>query len=284
MLDREELNVQEIVDIIGGAQSGISRHLSVLKNSGFIKDRKEGTWSYYSSVQEDHGFKKDMLDKLAEELKSDNDFKHDIEKLSQVIEKRKDIAREFFKGSALNIDSLTGVYDDERLRLLSLLKLIPVKLNVIDLGCGKGSFLPFLASIKANIAAVDASEPLLKQARDLMNDYDNISFYLSDVSNSEIKDNWADACFVNMVMHHMPKPKDFFSSVKKVIKPGGLLIISDFVSHGDETMRENFGDLWLGFEQSEIKNWALNSGFHDIDIQMLNTNGKQVFIFSATKK
>ncbi len=284
MLDREELNVQEIVDIVGGAQSGISRHLSLLKNAGLISDRKQGTWSYYRVVSENNGLKNEILNKVNKELKNDSDFTKDIEKLEYVIEKRRDLTRSFFKESALAYESLTGVYNDERLRLLSLLKLIPENLNVIDLGCGTGKFLPFLASINANIAAVDESEPLLEQAKTLMSDYSNITFYLSDIYNVDIPDNWADACFANMVLHHIPKPKDFFVSIKRVIKPGAYLVLTDFISHEDESMRDNYGDLWLGFESKEITGWAKSSGFENIDNRVIKAKDKDIFILSANKK
>ena len=40
--------VCELSELIGVDMSTVSRHLSILKNAGIVKDRKEGTTVYYS--------------------------------------------------------------------------------------------------------------------------------------------------------------------------------------------------------------------------------------------
>ena len=47
LIAREPLNVSEITSILGLAQSGISRHLSLLRNAGLVSERREGVWTYY---------------------------------------------------------------------------------------------------------------------------------------------------------------------------------------------------------------------------------------------
>jgi len=47
LLEREELCVCEINDVIGEAQPNISRNLGHLKESGLVIDRREGRWIYY---------------------------------------------------------------------------------------------------------------------------------------------------------------------------------------------------------------------------------------------
>lgn len=47
LLSSGEMMVQEITDAIGSTQSNISQHLRVLKASGLINARKEGTKVYY---------------------------------------------------------------------------------------------------------------------------------------------------------------------------------------------------------------------------------------------
>ena len=47
LIVREPLNVSEVTSILGLAQSGISRHLSLLRNAGLVSERREGVWTYY---------------------------------------------------------------------------------------------------------------------------------------------------------------------------------------------------------------------------------------------
>lgn len=283
ILNKEELSVQEIVDIIGAAQSGISRHLSVLKNTGFIKDRKEGTWSYYSIDKNGEIFKNQLLNELEIRFKKEKVFKNDINALSDVIEKRKELSRNFFNESAHLYDELSKKYEDEKERFLSMLNLIPEGLNVIDLGCGTGKFIPFFISICANIAAVDVSEAMLEKAREKAGSYKNISFYPSDINDVPIKQGWADACFMNMVLHHYSKPSELFNKINALIKSGGKLIITDFFKHSDEKMRNNYGDLWLGFNQAAMEGWLKKSYFSVDKITKIKKSDKELFILAASK-
>jgi ArsR family transcriptional regulator, arsenate/arsenite/antimonite-responsive transcriptional repressor len=48
LLEEEELCVCYLVDVLQLPQSTVSRHLSLLKRAGWLKDRREGVWIYYS--------------------------------------------------------------------------------------------------------------------------------------------------------------------------------------------------------------------------------------------
>jgi ArsR family transcriptional regulator len=48
LLDQEELCVCYLVDVLNLPQSTVSRQLGLLKKSGWLKDRREGLWNYYS--------------------------------------------------------------------------------------------------------------------------------------------------------------------------------------------------------------------------------------------
>ena len=47
MLKDGERCVCELQDNLGAAQSRLSFHLKVLKDAGFVSDRREGRWSFY---------------------------------------------------------------------------------------------------------------------------------------------------------------------------------------------------------------------------------------------
>jgi ArsR family transcriptional regulator, arsenate/arsenite/antimonite-responsive transcriptional repressor len=48
LLEEEELCVCYLVDVLQLPQSTVSRHLSLLKRAGWLKDRRVGVWIYYS--------------------------------------------------------------------------------------------------------------------------------------------------------------------------------------------------------------------------------------------
>jgi ArsR family transcriptional regulator, arsenate/arsenite/antimonite-responsive transcriptional repressor len=48
LLEEDELCVCDLVAVLQLPQSTVSRQLSLLKNAGWLKDRREGVWIYYS--------------------------------------------------------------------------------------------------------------------------------------------------------------------------------------------------------------------------------------------
>src|SRR5690242_18974754 len=54
LLAHEQLNVTELTAILGLAQSGVSRHLGLLKDAGVVTEQREGGLTYYA-LSEDQG-------------------------------------------------------------------------------------------------------------------------------------------------------------------------------------------------------------------------------------
>ena len=47
VLARERFNVTELTGILGLAQSGVSRHLGLLKDAGLVGEERDGAFTYY---------------------------------------------------------------------------------------------------------------------------------------------------------------------------------------------------------------------------------------------
>src|SRR5262245_33653093 len=47
VLRRERLNVTELTGILGLAQSGVSRHLGLLKDAGLVSEERDAGYTYY---------------------------------------------------------------------------------------------------------------------------------------------------------------------------------------------------------------------------------------------
>jgi ArsR family transcriptional regulator len=52
LLDAEELCVCDFMAVLQLPQSTVSRHLSLLKNAGWLSDRRAGVWIYYSLAKD----------------------------------------------------------------------------------------------------------------------------------------------------------------------------------------------------------------------------------------
>lgn len=68
LLAAGELCVCELMAVLDLPQSTVSRHLSYLKNSGWVQDRRDGVWMYYRVNEESNPLVKAILPELAKQL------------------------------------------------------------------------------------------------------------------------------------------------------------------------------------------------------------------------
>ena len=72
LLERGELCVCEIMEVLGLVQSTASKHLNILKIAGLVESRKGGTWSYYRLAERSREHNKDFLKFMALHLNDDD--------------------------------------------------------------------------------------------------------------------------------------------------------------------------------------------------------------------
>ncbi len=71
LLEHGELCVCYIVAALDMVQPKVSFHLNVLKEAGFLKDRKQGRWTYYS-LDESDPFRRFLLMSVLERIPKDS--------------------------------------------------------------------------------------------------------------------------------------------------------------------------------------------------------------------
>ncbi|MDO9574737.1 MAG: metalloregulator ArsR/SmtB family transcription factor [Candidatus Contubernalis sp.] len=76
LLNKKELCVCEICDILNLSQPKVSRHLTKLRDTGFVKNDREGQWIFYCLNMEDE-LMKDIVKKIEENIDSFSALKND---------------------------------------------------------------------------------------------------------------------------------------------------------------------------------------------------------------
>ncbi len=85
MLEVRPLCVCEITDILELAMSTVSKHLSVLREAGFIVDEKAGKWVYYRlNPSGTDTYAGRLMPLLAQWLPDDETIRKDIEQVRSV--------------------------------------------------------------------------------------------------------------------------------------------------------------------------------------------------------
>ena len=86
LLIHGELCVCDIQYVLETSQANVSRHLTYLKNSGLVFDRREGARMYYRLAQPNDGVHKPLFGFLREVFSSSEVLQGDLRKLKKAIE------------------------------------------------------------------------------------------------------------------------------------------------------------------------------------------------------
>jgi ArsR family transcriptional regulator len=255
LLAREELAVQELMEVLGMAQSRVSRHLAILREAGLLRDRREGTHVFYRAVPAGEGERGEVLRLVGRTLRDDATGARDAAALGRVIEARAERSRSFFESVGPEWDALRKVFHDDLLRARAVTRLVPPGLHVADVGTGTGVLALELARLGCRVVAVDHSERMLEAARAKLEaeGVSGVELRLGEASRLPLADGEVDACLAHMVLHYLPSPAEALAEMARVLRPGGVLVVVDFVRHDCEWMRAELGVLWLGFEPAELE-------------------------------
>lgn len=265
-----EFAVQELTNALQLPQPKVSRHLSIMKNAGVVTDRRDGSFVIYSMVEEPPDHWAESWDTARGALADDPQVAADRAGLSRILKERATRSRSFFDSVGSDWDQLRKVLKDDLLRSRAIEHLVPRELTVADIGTGTGILAMQLVSLNAKVIAVDRSASMIKAARKSLprDALQRIDLRLGDASRLPIEDDSVDAAFAHMVLHYLSRPLDAIREMARITKPGGKVIIIDFISHTEEWMREELHMLWLGFEPKELARMLKTTGLSDVKCEV----------------
>jgi SAM-dependent methyltransferase len=118
------------------------------------------------------------------------------------------------------------------------------RLRVIDVGCGPGFLLGCLQSWfeDAELTGIDQSEELLNAAKSRCK---SMTALKGDATALPLPDGFADAAFALHVVEHLAQPDQFFSEARRVVRPGGLLVIA--TPNAEGLGARMMGPRWVGY-------------------------------------
>jgi len=278
-----ELNVNEIVSIMGMGQSRISRHLKILTDSKLLTSRRSGLWIFYSVVTEGDGHA--FIQAIKYVFENNPVFTKDLEAAARVVDERSKATVRFFDSIAEDWEKLKreiiGDIDLNRL----ILERVPVSDTIVDLGCGTGDLLLSLKKKASRVIGVEKSPRMLEEARRRFAGREaDIDLRIGELEHLPLREGEADLAVVSMVLHHLPEPVKALQEVYRVLKNGDVFIIMDLLNHEQESMRERYGDRWLGFTEVDMKEWLKTSGFNVKKIEFFDLKKNlRGFIINAAK-
>jgi len=113
----------------------------------------------------------------------------------------------------------------EEIVLKRFFKQIKSKETLVDLGGGFGRLVPFYAPFFQKAILIDPSERLLKEAKKLEKEYENLKTIKAKANNLPIKDKEADLVLLIRAAHHLPSLDKVFQEINRVLKPNGFFVL-----------------------------------------------------------
>jgi len=130
-----------------------------------------------------------------------------------------------------------------------------------DIGAGTGFITEGLVASGARVIAVDPSARMLEV---LQRKFCTVDTRLLKEERLPIDDQCMDGVFANMMLHHSEAPFEAILEMKRILKSGGRLVITDLDKHDYAFLKEEHHDRWMGFYRSDIRYWLANAGFSNI--------------------
>ena len=290
LLSREQLNVTELTSILGLAQSGVSRHLGLLKEAGVVTEQRDGGFSYYAlseTLREGRNGSSALAGLLAAqfaEASRTQAGRADDARLEEVRRLRKENFEEHGAGKERG-QIVPGRSWAAWARALA--HLLP-PLDVADLGCGEGYLTIEASRFARRVIAVDRSEAVLSRGKALARRrrVANIEWKVGELEKLPLRDASVDVALLSQAMHHAADPAVAVAEAVRILKPGGRLLALDLRRHDQEWVRERLGDKWLGFDDDELEKLLTRAGLTQVRVAVGARGARDPFtvlIASGTK-
>lgn len=273
LLENEQLVVQELMEVLGMAQSRVSRHLAILREAGLVTDRRDRTFvSYRMSPLRDPWWR-DAWKLVRENLKGDSTAERDAAAVARLVAARGTTSRGFFDIVGPEWDALRKIFNDDLVRARAITHLVSPNQRVADIGTGTGILAIELARLGVEVVGIDGSTRMLETAQKNLVDDELaaehlVEFRHGDADALPLADGEVDAAFAHMVLQYLNQPAKAIGEMRRAVRPGGSIVLVDFVRHDLAWMQEELGVESLGFDVEQIRSWLEDAEMSDIQIQV----------------
>ncbi len=265
LLERHELTVGELAQVLQIAQSSASRQAKALADAGWLVKRHEGTACFYRLVPADLSPSlKALWAAIQPQLGGVPAHDEDDRRVTGVLEERKTDSVNFFGRVRGEWDQVRSDLFGSRFTSAALLSLIRPDWTVADVGCGTGNAAELLAPYVERVVAIDQSEPMLAAARRRLSSRRNVDFVRGSLGSLSLAAKSIDAAVCILVLHHVQDAGGALADVARSLRAtrgGGVLTIVDMVPHDRAEYRHSMGHVHQGFSRKQVMSLLTHAGF-----------------------
>ena len=289
LLERHELGVVELCDVLQLPQSTVSRHLKVLGDQGWARSRRQGTTRLYRMILDelDPGARRLWL-LTREQTESWATVQQDALRLARHLRQRQEDSQAFFAGAAAEWDKLRGELYGSDFTTAAMLSLLPREMIIADLGCGTGQVIAQLAPNVKQVIGVDNSAAMLKAAKKRCAELPNVDLRRGDLETLPLDDALCDATLLLLALTYVADPAVVLREMARVLKKGGRAVIVDLLPHDRDDFRRQMNQQTSGFEMTHFTAQLAAAGMTSVQVGALppkpDAKGPALFLATGVKQ
>ena len=291
LLERQELGVVELCDVLQLPQSTVSRHLKILADQGWLGQRRRGTARLYGMILDElDPDARDLWVVARDQTAGWATASQDALRLQRVLSERPadDGGSAFFAGRSGEWDRLRAEFYGASFLAPALAALLPSTYTVADLGCGTGGLSADLAPHVGRVVGVDASADMLAAAAGRCAALDNVDLHRGDLADLPLDDAVADAAVMVLALSYVDDPAAALTEMSRVLKPGGKAVVVDLLPHDRDDLRRQMGQRRNGFDPADLSEMLADAGLADAAIRPLppepGAKGSALFLATASRR
>jgi ArsR family transcriptional regulator len=259
LLEQQPLAVSELCEVMQLPQSTVSRHLKVLVDEGWAAARADGASRVYRMGRLSPAART-LWQAVRKEVSEIASSRQDVQRLGVVRAARRSRSAAFFAAAAGRWDAIRRDLFGPAVEVFPLLSLLDPSWVVGDLGCGSGQITARMAPFVGRVIGVDGSAEMIDAATERVAGLSNVSIRQGQLEELPIESDELDLALLILVLHYIEDPMRVLGETRRVLRPGGRLLIVDMVPHDRSEYLETMGHVWQGFAAEQVAGWLDAAG------------------------
>ena len=127
--------------------------------------------------------------------------------------------------------------------------------KTLELGCGCGIYTKVIAREATELLATDLSDEMVSASRNRLKKFANITVEKENCLQLSYRDSTFDTVFMANLLHIIPSPEKAIDESKRVLKPGGTIILLSYTTNGMKFFHK------MGMIYRYLKTWGKPSPY-----------------------